>query len=66
MVQDISAADDYAIRLVTDKISQSLDRQDALILVIEDEVEDGGDPVDAHRSTAFVIGMGNRDGRTTV
>ncbi len=50
------ADNDYALGLVAQKIATSRYKDDTLIFVIEDDAQDGGDHVDAHRSTAFVIG----------
>ncbi len=54
---DLQVADnDYAVGLVIEKISKSSCARDTLIFVIEDDAQDGGDHVDAHRTIAFVIG----------
>ncbi len=37
-------------------VSKSKDANSTLIFVIEDDSQDGGDHVNAHRSTAFVVG----------
>ncbi len=50
------ADNDYAVGLVAQKIAHSAYKDDTLIFVIEDDAQDGADHVDAHRSTAFVIG----------
>jgi DNA-binding beta-propeller fold protein YncE len=50
------ADNDYAVGLVAQKIANSRYRDSTLIFVIEDDSQDGGDHVDSHRSTAFVIG----------
>jgi DNA-binding beta-propeller fold protein YncE len=50
------ADNDYAVGLVAQTIANSSYKNDTLIFVIEDDAQDGGDHVDAHRSTAFVIG----------
>ena len=50
------ADNDYAVGLVAEKIAHSGHKNDTLIFVIEDDAQDGADHVDAHRSTAFVIG----------
>jgi DNA-binding beta-propeller fold protein YncE len=50
------ADNDYAVGLVIQKIANSRYRDSTLIFVIEDDSQDGGDHVDSHRSTAFVIG----------
>ena len=50
------ADNDYAVGLVVQKIANSRYAHDTLIFVIEDDAQDGGDHVDAHRSIAFVVG----------
>ena len=47
---------DYAIGLLAQKVANSRYRDSTLIFVIEDDAQDGPDHVDAHRSSAFVIG----------
>jgi YVTN family beta-propeller protein len=54
---DLEVADnDYAVGLLVQKIANSPYADNTLIFVIEDDAQDGGDHVDSHRSTAFVIG----------
>ncbi len=50
------ADNDYAVGLVAQKVAHSQYKDNTLIFVIEDDAQDGADHVDAHRSTAFVIG----------
>jgi YVTN family beta-propeller protein len=50
------ADNDYAVGLVVQTIANSTYANDTLIFVIEDDAQDGGDHVDAHRSIAFVVG----------
>ncbi|HYA62785.1 MAG TPA: bifunctional YncE family protein/alkaline phosphatase family protein [Candidatus Sulfotelmatobacter sp.] len=50
------ADNDYAVGLVVQTIAKSPYKKDTLIFVIEDDAQDGGDHVDAHRSIAFVVG----------
>lgn len=50
------ADNDYAVGLVAQKIANSRYKDDTLIFVIEDDSQDGGDHVEAHRSIAFVVG----------
>jgi DNA-binding beta-propeller fold protein YncE len=50
------ADNDYAVGLVVEKIANSRYKDDTLVFVIEDDAQDGGDHVDAHRSIAFVVG----------
>jgi DNA-binding beta-propeller fold protein YncE len=50
------ADNDYAVGLLVQKIANSRYANNALIFVIEDDAQDGGDHVDSHRSIAFVAG----------
>ena len=50
------ADNDYAVGSVIQAVANSKDANDTLIFVIEDDAQDGGDHVDAHRSTAFIVG----------
>ncbi|MFZ0299833.1 MAG: phosphoesterase [Candidatus Sulfotelmatobacter sp.] len=51
-----SAADnDLALGRVVDAVSHSPYWDDTAIFVLEDDAQDGGDHVDAHRSIAFVV-----------
>jgi YVTN family beta-propeller protein len=50
------ADNDYAVGLVVQTIANSRYKYDTLIFIIEDDAQDGGDHVDAHRSIAFVVG----------
>lgn len=50
------ADNDYAVGLVVQTIANSPYANDTLIFVIEDDAQDGGDHVDAHRSIAFIVG----------
>ena len=50
------ADNDYAVGLVVQKIASSQYKNNTLIFVIEDDAQDGGDHVDAHRSIAFIVG----------
>jgi hypothetical protein len=51
-----SADNDYSVALLVEKISKSRYAGSTLIFVLEDDAQDGGDHVDAHRSTAYVVG----------
>ncbi len=54
---DIQVADnDYAVGRLIEVVSKSRFANDTLIFVVEDDAQDGPDHVDAHRSTAFVVG----------
>jgi hypothetical protein len=50
------ADNDYAVGLLVQKVAQSPYAKDTLIFVLEDDAQDGPDHVDAHRSTAYVVG----------
>ena len=50
------ADDDYAVGLVADAVAHSKYRGNTLIFVVEDDAQDGPDHVDAHRSTAYIVG----------
>ena len=56
------ADNDYAVDLVIEKIAHSKYADSTLIFVIEDDAQNGGDHVDAHRSTAFIVGPYVRQG----
>ncbi len=49
------ADNDLALGRVVDAVSHSPYWDDTAIFVLEDDAQNGGDHVDAHRSTAFVI-----------
>ena len=54
---DLEVADnDYAVGLLVQKIANSPYANNTLIFVVEDDAQDGGDHVDSHRSTAYVVG----------
>jgi len=60
---EIQKADnDYAVGLVIDKVAHSRFAHDTLIFVLEDDSQDGPDHVDAHRSTAYIVGPYVRHG----
>jgi YVTN family beta-propeller protein len=50
------ADNDYAVGLLVQQIAHSPYRNDTLIFITEDDAQNGPDHVDAHRTTAFVIG----------
>lgn len=55
--QDILYADnDYAVGLVVQKIANSIYADSTLTFVIEDDAQNGGDHIDAHRSKVFIEG----------
>jgi DNA-binding beta-propeller fold protein YncE len=49
------ADNDLALGRVVDAVSHSQYWDDTAIFVLEDDAQDGGDHVDAHRSVAFVV-----------
>jgi hypothetical protein len=54
---ELQAADnDYAVGLLVDKIAHSPYADSTLVLVIEDDAQDGADHVSANRSTAYIVG----------
>jgi len=54
---EIQQADnDYAVGQLVEKIAHSRYAGDTLVFVTEDDSQDGPDHVDAHRSTAYVVG----------
>jgi DNA-binding beta-propeller fold protein YncE len=50
------ADNDYAVGLLVQKIAGSRYANNTLIFVVEDDAQDGGDHVDSHRTTAFIVG----------
>ena len=50
------ADNDYAVGLLVQTVARSPYAADTLIFVVEDDAQDGPDHVDAHRSTAYVVG----------
>ncbi|MDR3511528.1 MAG: hypothetical protein P4L73_07840 [Caulobacteraceae bacterium] len=50
------ADNDYAVGLLVEKVSKSPFAKDTLIVVVEDDAQDGPDHVDAHRAPAFIVG----------
>ncbi len=50
------ADNDYAVGLLVQTVANSKYKDNTLIFVIEDDSQDGGDHVDAHRSIAFIVG----------
>ncbi len=54
---DIQVADnDYAVGRLVQAVADSPYAGNTLIFVVEDDAQDGPDHVDAHRSTAYVVG----------
>ena len=56
------ADNDYGLGQVVDLISHSAIWKDSAIFVVEDDTQDGGDHVDAHRMPAFAISPYARHG----
>ncbi|HEX3430955.1 MAG TPA: bifunctional YncE family protein/alkaline phosphatase family protein [Rhizomicrobium sp.] len=50
------ADNDYAVGKLVERIARSPYRDSTLIFIIEDDAQDGPDHVDAHRSTAYIVG----------
>lgn len=54
---EIQVADnDYAVGRLVEAVAKSPYASNTLIFIVEDDAQDGPDHVDAHRSTAFVVG----------
>jgi YVTN family beta-propeller protein len=54
---EIQQADnDYAVGLLAQTVANSPYAKDTLIIIIEDDSQDGADHVDSHRSTTYFIG----------
>jgi DNA-binding beta-propeller fold protein YncE len=54
---EVQVADnDYAVGRLVEAVAKSPYAGDTLIFIVEDDAQDGPDHVDAHRSTAFVVG----------
>jgi YVTN family beta-propeller protein len=50
------ADNDYAVGLFVDYLSKSPIWKECVVLIVEDDAQDGPDHVDAHRSTAYLAG----------
>lgn len=57
------ADNDYATGLLVDRVAHSRYKSDTLIFIVEDDAQDGADHVDAHRSTAYVVGPYVKQGK---
>jgi DNA-binding beta-propeller fold protein YncE len=55
-VETQMADNDYAVGLLLEKVARSKYRDNTLIFVVEDDAQNGGDHVDAHRSIALIAG----------
>jgi hypothetical protein len=51
------------VALLIEKIAHSPYRANTLVFVLEDDAQDGPDHIDAHRSTAYVVGPYVRHGK---
>jgi DNA-binding beta-propeller fold protein YncE len=61
-VETEMADNDYALGLVVERIARGKAVDSTLVLVIEDDAQNGADHVDARRSLAFVVGPYVRQG----
>ncbi len=50
------ADNDYAVGELIQAVAGSRYKKDTLIFILEDDAQDGPDHVDAHRSTAYIVG----------
>jgi len=50
------ADNDYAVGLLVQTVANSPYAKDTLIIIIEDDCQDGADHVDSHRATTYVVG----------
>lgn len=50
------ADNDYAVGLLVEKVAKSPYKDTTLIFIVEDDAQNGGDHVHAHRSIAYVVG----------
>jgi DNA-binding beta-propeller fold protein YncE len=50
------ADNDYAVGLLVQTVAHSVYAKDTLIIIIEDDCQDGADHVDSHRATTYVVG----------
>ena len=50
------ADDDYAVGLLVEAVAKSPYASNTLIIITEDDCQDGPDHVDSHRATAYVVG----------
>jgi hypothetical protein len=60
--ETMQADNDYAVGLLVEKVARSRYRNNTLIFVVEDDAQDGGDHVDAHRTVALVAGAWVKQG----
>jgi YVTN family beta-propeller protein len=50
------ADNDYAVGRLVERVAASPFNDNTIIIVVEDDAQNGADHVDAHRSTAYVVG----------
>src|SRR5258708_20449691 len=50
------ADNDYAVGRLVEKVAASPFKHETMIIVVEDDAQNGADHVDCHRSTAYVVG----------
>src|ERR1700747_2760095 len=50
------ADNDYAVGLLVEAVAHSPYAKDTLIIIIEDDSQDGADHVDSHRATTYFVG----------
>jgi hypothetical protein len=50
------ADNDYAVGLLVQAVAHSPYAKDTLIIIIEDDSQDGADHVDSHRATTYLVG----------
>jgi DNA-binding beta-propeller fold protein YncE len=55
-VETQMANNDYAVGLLIEKVANSPYKDKTLIFIIEDDAQNGGDHVDAHRSIGYIVG----------
>ncbi len=56
------ADNDYAIGRIAEAVANSPAAAETLIVIVEDDAQNGGDHVDAHRAPIFMVGPGVRRG----
>jgi DNA-binding beta-propeller fold protein YncE len=54
---------DYATGKIVEAIANSIYAKDTLIVIVEDDVQDGPDHVDSHRAPAFIVGPYVKQGK---
>jgi hypothetical protein len=50
------AENDYAVGLLVQAVAHSPYAKDTLVMIIEDDSQDGADHVDSHRATTYIVG----------